>query len=120
MTMDDRRRARASGGARRRPRRGESRVEAVVERCARGGAAREEARERETRARDADGGGRAEDDETTSARAIEACAEVRAVGRDVEARVERAVRECEETVRMEDGDGVRRRVAAWHGGRGFD
>ena len=90
---------------------GESRVEAVVERCARAAArAREEARERETRARDADGGGRADDDETTSARAIEACAEVRAVGRDVEARVERAVRECEETVRMGATETMRARA----------
>ncbi len=90
---------------------GESRVEAVVERCARAAArAREEARERESRARDADGGGRADDDETTSARAIEACAEVRAVGRDVEARVERAVRECEETVRMGATETMRARA----------
>ncbi len=78
--------------------------------------AREEARERETRARDADGGGRADDDETTSARAIEACAEVRAVGRDVEARVERAVRECEETVRMGATETMRARVRRGDGG----
>lgn len=80
---------------------GTSRIEDVVERCARvASRAREEAREREARARDADGGRAPEDDETTSARAIEACASVRARAMDLDARVERAVRACEETVRM--------------------
>lgn len=100
---------RAARGARRDV--GTSRVEDVVERCARVAArAREEAREREARARDADGGRAPEDDETTSARAIEACASVRARAMDVDARVERAVRACEETVRMGATETMRARA----------